>query len=414
MKLTKESRTLLSNTLMMYLLRVSGYIFPLITFPYLTRLLGAEYYGIIVLANAVIAYFKLLVEFGFTLSGTKACSLARENKEELGNIVSSIISAKLLLVVLGMLILGALFAFSNLFEGKRAILALSYLQLIPAAFITDYLFRGVEKMSVITYRTISINALYTVLILLVVRRPENYCWIPIIAAIDEVIIAAWSWVYVRGKIGLRLHRVGFKSVFGVLKDSSPYFGATIASTAYSASNVFLLNLKGFSDAEVGNFGVASNLITTLQSMMSPIHECMYPYMVVKKNYKLIKRVILVGVPVVALGCTVLFIYSDWVINLLSGDGYEAAVRIFRTMLPAVVVTFASYLLGYSTLGAMGKVKYVNLSVMITAAFHIIALCVMWMTGWLNLVSVAVLTVCSESIILTIRLFYVNKFRSGKT
>lgn len=405
-----ELKTLFFNTYMLFILRISGYIFPLITFPYLTRALGASTYGIIVFVNAAIAYFKMIVEFGFTLSGTRTCSLNRRYKDKLEVITFSIIQGKFILCLAGFIVLIILIYGTSLFKGKELIMLISYLQLFPAVFITDYLFRGLEKMSVITYRSIAINILYTVAIILFIKKPGDYYLIPIIYFANNFVIAIWSWLYIYKEIGIKFQIVSLAKTYRAILDSISYFMANIASTVYSASNVVVLGVAGYSDTAIGQFGVANNLITMIRSIFSPIADSLYPYMVAKKNYKLIKLILLIGCPIVILGVVALYIWAHFLIVLLSGKGYLEAIPVFKIMLPLVVITLPQYLLGYSTLGAMGKVKEVNLTVVYASVVHIIGLVVLYLSNNLNIIHVAVLTLFSESVILITRVFYISKAR----
>lgn len=95
-----KEKTLAKNTFLLYLMQISGYVFPLLTFPYLTRVLGKEKYGVVVFANAVTAYFSMVLEFGFILSATRSCSEFRDDKKKLWNITFGVISAKVILAVL--------------------------------------------------------------------------------------------------------------------------------------------------------------------------------------------------------------------------------------------------------------------------------------------------------------------------
>ena len=166
-------KSLFSNTIMLYILQISGYVFPLITFPYLTRVLGPDRYGILVFANATMTYFQLLVDFGFLLSATKECSINRGDKKKLGEIVSSVVQAKLLLVFVGFAITVILVSFVDVFAKKRLFMLFSYISVFLSIFIPDYLFRGLERMSIITYRTIIAKAIYTMLIFVIVKTPDE-------------------------------------------------------------------------------------------------------------------------------------------------------------------------------------------------------------------------------------------------
>ena len=73
----KDINTLASNTIMLYIMQISGYIFPLFTFPYLARTLSPEYYGMMTFVTSTMVYFQMLIDFGFILSATKECSIHR-------------------------------------------------------------------------------------------------------------------------------------------------------------------------------------------------------------------------------------------------------------------------------------------------------------------------------------------------
>jgi len=69
-------------------------LIPLLTYPYLIRVLGKETYGLVVFVQAIVAYMVILVGFGFNISATREISIHRENKEKLNEIVSSVLIVK--------------------------------------------------------------------------------------------------------------------------------------------------------------------------------------------------------------------------------------------------------------------------------------------------------------------------------
>jgi PST family polysaccharide transporter len=409
----KELRTLFSNALLLSILNVSGYIFSLISFPYLIRTLGPNNFGIIIIANANIAYFRMIVEFGFTLSGTKSCSLNRDNSEELSVITFSIIQGKLFLSILGLILLVLVLCFTNLLKGKEVIMILSYLQLFPAVFITDYLFRGLEKMGAITYRNIAVNILYTIATILLIRKSDDYYFYPIITALNSLAVAVWTWVYIYKNYKIKFKIVSIRQTINTIKDSFTYFLANIASTLYSSSNVVVLGYKGLSNTVIGHYGVANNVITVIRSIFSPVADSMYPYMVAKKNFRLIKLILIIGCPLSIIGTFILYLWARPIIMLLGGKEYLDAIPIFKTMLPLIVITLPMYLLGYSTLGAMGKAEKVNLTVVYGSIIHILGLLILLGSGKLNITSVIILSIFSESSILISRIIYIYKSKVNR-
>lgn len=401
----KEVRTVFTNTLMLYIMKISGYIFPLLTFPYLTRVLGAENYGIMAFANSAMTYFQLLVDFGFLLSATRECSLNRSNKVKLDEIFSSVLQAKTAISALGFVVIVIMCYTVDSFAECRLFMLFSYISVFLSVFIPDYLFRGLENMSSITYRTIIAKIIYTVLIFLVVHSPSDYYLVPLLTAASNLFIVIWSWWFVVKKFDIHYHLVSLAKTINAIRESSIFFISRIATTAYSASNVFVLGLI-FSPTAMGPFGAANSLITNARGMFSPISDSLYPYMVSKKNYKLLKIILLVTFPLILGGTAFLYVFADFIINILCGSGYENAVPIFRAMLPLMIITLPIYLFGFPMLGAMDMMKEANLTVIYAAVFHIIGLCFLYAIGHLSFIPVAILTCCSEMVVLTTRVIYI--------
>ncbi|MFR6247084.1 MAG: oligosaccharide flippase family protein [Romboutsia timonensis] len=408
----KELNKLFSNTFMLYILQISGYIFPLLTFPYLTRVLGTNNYGITVLANAIMIYFQMFVDFGFLISATKECSINRDDKEKLGRIVGSIIQGKIILASIAFIVLIALILNNESFKDKSLFIVLSYIPIIISIFITDYLFRGLEIMSAITYRTIISKTIYMILIFTLIKKPSDYILIPIIASISNIFIAVWSWYYILKKVKIIPRIASLKEVYYAIKDSSLFFVSRIASTIYSASNTIILG-NVYNNVELGLYGAANTLISSARSLMSPIADSIYPYMVKNKNYKLVKNILLILTPIIFIGTGILYIFSDLVLLIISGEEFIKAVPLFRAMLPLIIITLPTYLLGYPILGSMGKMKEANLSVVYGSIFHILGIIVLYFTSNINMIYIINLTCITETIILIIRCYYVCKYRGNK-
>ena len=408
----KELNKLFSNTFMLYILQISGYIFPLLTFPYLTRVLGTNNYGITVLANAIMIYFQMFVGFGFLRSATKECSINRDDKEKLGRIVGSIIQGKIILASIAFIVLIALILNNESFKDKSLFIVLSYIPIIISIFITDYLFRGLEIMSAITYRTIISKTIYMILIFTLIKKPSDYILIPIIASISNIFIAVWSWYYILKKVKIIPRIASLKEVYYAIKDSSLFFVSRIASTIYSASNTIILG-NVYNNVELGLYGAANTLISSARSLMSPIADSIYPYMVKNKNYTLVKNILLILTPIIFIGTGILYIFSDLVLLIISGEEFIKAVPLFRAMLPLIIITLPTYLLGYPILGSMGKMKEANLSVVYGSIFHILGIIVLYFTSNINMIYIINLTCITETIILIIRCYYVCKYRGNK-
>jgi PST family polysaccharide transporter len=399
--LNSPEKNLAKNTFFLYLMQIANYVFPLLTFPYLTRVLGAEKYGVVVFGNAVMSYFGLFLEFGFILSATNLCSQYREDKEKLGNITFGVIYAKVILAVLGAIVLILCCNYSAVFKVQKQFFYLYYIGTALNIFLPDYLFRGIEKMSILTYRVLFSKFVYTALVFGLIHNSEDYCFVPVATIGGAVISVLLTWLDILRKKYISLTRISINDSLSYMKDASAFFISRVAVSMYTTLNTVLLGLK-FPNAELALYGTANNLTNMCRTMISPISDSIYPYMVKNKNFKLVKKLIFIFEPVIIAGCILLYFIAPFVIRIVCGEGYDGAVPVLRSMLPLIVISLPTYLCGYPVLGALEKIKIATISVIFGSIFHIIGLFVLYFVGYMSFISVSLLTFATEIIVFSIR------------
>ena len=101
----KDYTTLLKNYSSLSLVQLSNYILPLITLPYLARILGTTNFGLVVMAQATMIYLTLLTDYGFNLSATKEIAKNQNNPTIISQIFTTVMSIKISLLVISSLIL---------------------------------------------------------------------------------------------------------------------------------------------------------------------------------------------------------------------------------------------------------------------------------------------------------------------
>lgn len=167
-------RSVKFNAIMNTILTLSGFIFPLITFPYVSRILQPEGTGAVSFANSIVTYFTMVASLGVPTYGIRACSKVRDNKEELSRTVQEILIINLVLTVFVYIV----YFWAVMNVGKMHDEVMLYrimgLTIILNVIGVDWLYRGLEQYSYITIRSIAFKFLALLLMFLFVHEKSDY------------------------------------------------------------------------------------------------------------------------------------------------------------------------------------------------------------------------------------------------
>ena len=401
LSISGKKGVLLKNTLMLYILQFSNYFLSLIVVPYETRVLSPTNYGKLGVAAAIMVYFQLVIDFGFLLSATEEVSRCRDDRTTVSKILSAV-TIKLFLAAGSGVVLLILCRVISAWTPDTGFYFLYFAATVLSSLMPDYLYRGLEKMTAITVRSVLIKAFFTIAIFFCLKTPNDYYVVPILNIIGNGTALLGVYLHLYRRLGLRFAQVSVKEVWSRFRSSITFFYSRIASTAYTAANTIILDLISAGGAAVGFYTSADKLITTAKNGLSPISDSLYPYMTANKDFKLVKKVLSIMMPLIVLGSAVVFIFAEPLCTWFFGPDYAETGKVLRAMMPVVVVILPSYILGFPTLTAMGLTKYANYSVVFGSVLHILNLVVLYFSGHLNMVTLGILVSVAETAILLFR------------
>lgn len=408
--LSGKKGVLLKNTVMLYVLQFSNYFLSLIVVPYESRVLSPVNYGKLGVAAAIMVYFQLVIDFGFLLSATEEVSRNREDRQHVSRVLSTVTINKLLLTGLSGVALLILCRLVPTWRPDTDFYFLYFIATALASLMPDYLYRGLEKMTAITVRSVLIRAFFTVMIFLFLKKPGDYRVVPVLNIIGNGAALLGVFFHLYRRLNIRFCPVTWRDVWSSFRRSVTFFYSRIASTAYTAANTIILDLISAGGATVGFYTSADKLITTAKNGLSPISDSLYPYMAVNKDFKLVKKVLTILMPVIVLGAAVVFLFAEPLCVWFFGPEYAETGKVLRAMLPVVVVILPSYILGFPTLTAMGLTRYANYSVIFGSVLHVINLAVLYFSGHMNMVTLGILVSVAETAILLFRVVVILNHR----
>ena len=404
----KEEKQATKNTLMLYLMNIAKMIFPLLTLPYLTRVLSVPTYGIVTYVKAVMQYMQLLLAFGFSLSATREIVGAESDKERLSRILGDVQVAKLMLAGCAFAATILLTAVIPILRENALFVALSFLNVVLTEMLADFLFRGLNKMEVLTVRFVVSKLIATVCTFLFIKEDAHILLIPVFDCLGSAAAVVLSFAEIR-KLGLRMAPSGIRESLRMLKESATYFVSEMATTAFGALNTLLIGIY-VDAAQVAYWGVVIQLVGAVNSMYTPITNGIYPTMLRTKSLGFIRKILTIFMPIVTAGCVFCYFLAEWILTIVSGPEYAAAVPVFRCMIPVMFFSFAGMLFGWPTLGAIGKSKETSLTTVITAVAQILGLFALIAAGQFTLIHIALLRGATELLMLVLRFSMCVRFR----
>ena len=404
-----KKSNVLNNTIMLYIMSVVKLIFPLLTLPYLTRILSKEGYGMVSYVKSCMSYMQLIIDFGFILSSVKDIVKANGDKKKIGQIAGNTFLAKFMLCALAGLVLTGMCVFIDVLQLNIPFVILSFVTVASTVFLADFLFRGIEKMHYITIIYVVSKSISTLLTFVFVKGDSTMLWIPILDIISNLVAIAITLVILK-RLQIPIRISGIKSSLLMIKDSFTYFLSSVATTAFSALNTLLIGIYITDLAQVAYWSVCLNIISAIQGLYAPICNGIYPHMIKEKSLKLIHKIMAIFMPLVLAGCVFCFFVAKLALLIIGGEEYVEAYTLFRWMIPILFFSFPAQVYGWPTLGAIGKVKETTASTIIAAVSQILGLLFLILIDCFSLVPLAILRCVTELILMGVRMSiaYKNK------
>ena len=384
---------------------VLNLLFPLITFPYASRILLPDGIGRVSFARSFIDYFILIATLGISTYGIRETAKIRDNREKLSKISREIVTINMISTAVSYFLLFiAIFCIPKLTNYRLLLIVISA-KILFTALGLDWLYGGVEDYKYITTRAVIFQIISIVLLFMFVNRPEDYLKYASIAVFSNVGSNICNWIHSKKYIDLfKKTRIELKKH---VKPIFILFAMVAVTKVYAVLDVTML---GFlcDDWQVGIYSAAEKVNKIVLSMVVAACTVLLPRLsyysekneIQKFNnlaYKGFDVLLLVSIP----SWIGLSLISYQIIMLVSGENYISAVPLMCIMSPIILIIGLSNFIGMQLFMPLRKEKYTLYSVICGAVVNFS----------LNLILVpryqafgaAISTICAEIIVTAVQL-----------
>ena len=364
------------NFVMNSILTMSAMIFPIITYPYVTGILGPQGIGTVSFANSVVTYFSMFAQLGIPTYGIRACAKVRDNREELSRVTQEILLINLVTCVVSyVLFFISLQAIPQLREEKGLYLVMSSMILFNSIG-AEWLYKGLEQYRYITLRSVLFKFIALVGMFLLIHEEGDYViygGITIFASVGSNLL---NLINLKWLVDVR--PMGHYNFRRHLRPIFVFFAMSIATTVYTnMDNVMLGFLRG--TTENGYYDAAVKIKNILVSVVASLGTVLLPrvsYYVergekeafAQATQKALRFVFLLAMPL----CLYFILFARPSIYLLSGKAFEASILPMQLIMPTLVFIGLTNIMGIQILVPTGREKQVLFSEIVGAVVNVVA------------------------------------------
>lgn len=400
------------NLLMNYILQASNFIFPMITYPYVARILNAEGMGKVSFAASVSNFFAMIATFGISTYAVRACAKVRNEREKLSRTAQELFLLNSLTTGIAGILFGAAVLFVPRLNQEAMLMFIYCVSMFLEVLGVNWLYTSLERFQYITVRSLVFKVISLVLLFLFVHDSSDY----VIYGMITVFAAAGSNIvnFINSRNYIQIRPMGNYQLSGHFKITRGFFIQSVSRTLFFNMDQIML---GFlcTDYEVGIYNTAVKIKYLLSTLVSSLGVVFLPrqshdfengdweafWNTISKS---IRYVCFISVP----AGVFLWMEAEDVILFFCGSGFDGAAMVLRILAQVVLIIGLSTVTGIQLLTAMEKERLVSYSILAGTAVNLVLnACLI---PYFGAKGAAAATLVSELAVLLVQLYHIHKMK----
>lgn len=399
--------SIVRNATKLVFVQSTNYLFPLIALPFLLLNLGDEAFTQLMVSQAIVQYFVLLVTYGFNYTTTKEVSVYRDNKTKLTQIFYTTLLSKIFLLGVSLSIILILFNSVDYVNQLGSLLVVCTVRLVGEAVFPLWFFQGTEKMNFIVISSTISKAISFAFLFLMVEKPDDVIISAFLLSLPTFISGVVALFYIKKIKVVYGFYFSYADIVNNLKQSFPIFISSAISSVYTNSAILIASIF-FPASSSAAFAAADKLRLAVQNLLEPVSSAIYPRCSKEIASGVSIKFVLkkYASPFICIGLVfslVMGLVGDD-LALLYFSGNILAADIFQAMFILPLVISASLVFGYWILVPIGASK---LLVKIYGMGSVVFVASVYpLVSYLSVLGLVISIVLTESVIVLFMIFSV--------
>ena len=372
-----SKKQLTKNVVFLGIVQVVNYLFPLITVPIISRVLGPEKFGIVSYAETFITYFTILIGYGFDFSATRRIAKDPTNTSLRNQVFSEVFSAQVMLFAISAMLFAACLFFVPPLAAEKEVAVFSFFICLATMLTQNWLFQAMQDLSKVAMMNFLGKFLSTVAIVFVIRTRSDYVWQPLILSSSAIVVSVISFIWAWKRYHLRFPFVPFSQVLRLLWSEKVVFASMIVTSLYITTNTVMLGWLT-NETEVGYYSAATRLANMAVAITNiPLAQALFPFIgkafgeSKAKGIETVQRITPIVLLLTGATTVLMLLFGTIALHLLYGSAFNSSIEAFRILAFIPFMNALHNLFGIQVMLNLKKDKFYFLILSVGAVFGLL-------------------------------------------
>jgi PST family polysaccharide transporter len=338
------------NALAMHGVQIGNLIVPLITLPYVSRVLGSDGFGLVAFSQSLSFLLGLVIGWGFDQWASREAAVRRNDRGDLTELTAQILGARLILSAGALVIAAVVYLTSSTTRGSPEFEAMAWLAAVSTGLTPIWFFLGVERLRLPSTIALGVRVAAAALTFVLVQDSGD-AWIVMALYTGSTVVGAVITTALLFR-NVDLRRPTFRPAVSAIRAGTALFAGIAGLSLYTSMNVVLLGFLG-TRAEVAHFSAAERIVRAAIQLLQPVTTAAYPritFLESSGNTRRASRLLLLGAGLVLatalIGAALMFVLAPEIIRLVYGAQFADAAGVLRVMSALLPISTTTLAAGY--------------------------------------------------------------------
>lgn len=369
------------NVASLFSVQVANFLLPLLTVPYVVRIIGPDKLGLLNFSQAYVAYFSLLINYGFDMAAVRSIAANRADKEATNRIFSQVIAGKALLWVLSTVLFAIVTASSPEFRGHLFLHMCTYLVCIGQVLAPFWLYQAMEDLGRVAIFNLAVKLILSLSVLLLIHKAEDYFFQNLTISVSQIVVSIVALYVAMRRFGIKFSWPTGPELRHRFREDRTLFFSNVTIQIYAGSNIFILGLMSL-PYNVGIYAAGTRLESMAESFIGlALNSAFFPIVAQafgqsqEQGLRMVRSVFFPLMLLLLLVAAGLWLVGPFALTLLFGAKFQGAGAILRVVAVLPLIIGLSNLLGLHT---MLNLRMDRAFFLITAGGSVLGLLFNWL------------------------------------